>query len=1348
MVVVSRQVANTCFERGISRYPAFNRTVYFLKMSVKPARLPALNGLAAKVEESLVGGSTAGTITSWTSNENVGKDGKREEETAEPSSIFLMFCYSSLKDRVLTAIGCLVALGAGTAIPVLIVLIGKIIRMLVIFQSLVPQLCNNQTSAVMSLSYVTENTTEVITTERFLHRIEVWACEMALVGLIILVSNAVAITSLDLAATKQCFRIRQNLMRTILHQDMSWFDRHGAKDFSGLFTKDLEAIQEGLGEKLGLCCLYASTAAASTVSAVWHGWELTLVLLALPTLLGVVSAAVAKLQAKLQSGELWAYRNADSVVEAVICSIKTVIAYGGQEKEVKRYEDRLEEVQASATRRGVAAAAISSLTWVFIYASYALGFWYGVLMLAEDLNRPPSERLYDAGSLVTVLFSVLTATLSVGQATSYWGAIPLAKRAAKHAYSYAQLKPQLDSSATAGLKPDNLDGTIQMKSINFSYPSGPAAQVLRNFSLNISSGQCVALVGDPGCGKTTVLNLLQRFYDVKDGEIMVDDRDIKWYNVGWLRGQLGVVSQEPVLFSTTVGENIRYGLASATQADIQEAAIMANAHDFIVRLPKKYDTMIGEYGHALSGSQVRRIAIARALVRNPKILLLDDPVALIHEVDAVQAALLKAREGRTTLITSSRLSTVRMANKILVLKNGRVVDKGSHKALVKKGGGPYMDLLRAETAGDKNADMAQSPQAQSTASCSSAVQVHEGDNIAQKAGLASDTGDDFPWKHILLLARCQSSLLLICGCILALLMAFHVPAYALVLGDTMQRISSGRDGPGLRGIFHDCLLFLLIGILTGICSFLQASIFSAMGAKLTRTLRKLVFAGVLRQSVSWIDVFEGGSGALSRNLFARIDAIQRVVCFRLAVSCQALSTFVACAVLSFYWNAILGLIVFAFVPLSLVFTYVESRVAHSRVASSRKSLEPSTKAATEAILNIRTVASLHQEEIFCAKYLLSLAEAQSITKRMTILRGITYGVNQCIPCLAYAISLYYGSLFVSKCNLNAGDLIKIVEGVILGTAVMGQAVTYSKSSDEARTAATAIFQLLDRCSTADLFDEAGTVLDNLKGSLLVKEVSFRYPNQPETEALKRVTFSAEPGQTVALLGPKLSGKTACLDLVERFHDVTEGEILLDGLPTTALNLTWMRRQLGYVCDPALISGYTIAENIAYGDSDRDVSRNEVLLAAQKAEAHHFILRLPEGYDTVINGECKPLTRGQMRRIALARALLRDPKILLIDDTATGHEQQLDEEAIQESVPDRTCVVVANKASAVMEADRIFVLHRGRVVERGCHDELMSRKGIYYRMFKEEGTDVDIAPEKALHGVKFSIVQDEFGEQAL
>ena len=248
-----------------------------------------------------------------------------------------------------------------------------------------------------------------------------------------------------------------------------------------------------------------------------------------------------------------------------------------------------------------------------------------------------------------------------------------------------------------GEKPDKFDGSIEFKDITFTYPTRPDIKVLEGFNLNIEVGKTYALVGPSGCGKSTVIQLLQRFYDPSTGEVLVGGKDVRTLNVKWLRQHIGVVSQEPVLFDTTISENILYGKEGATQEEVKQAAIDANAHDFISKLPDGYNTLVGEGGTQLSGGQKQRIAIARALISDPKILLLDEATSALdtESESIVQQALDQARAGRTTIVIAHRLSTIQNADLIASVQDGRIVEKGSHSELMDKEG-LYYNLVVAQ----------------------------------------------------------------------------------------------------------------------------------------------------------------------------------------------------------------------------------------------------------------------------------------------------------------------------------------------------------------------------------------------------------------------------------------------------------------------------------------------------------------------------------------------------------------------------------------------------------------------------------------------------------------------------
>ncbi|KAH0822407.1 hypothetical protein GEV33_000384 [Tenebrio molitor] len=317
--------------------------------------------------------------------------------------------------------------------------------------------------------------------------------------------------------------------------------------------------------------------------------------------------------------EMEAYGTAGSIAEEVLSSVRTVVAFDGQEKEITRYEKHLQSGKRNNITKNLFSGISNGFMWFFVYASYALSFWYGIGLILEERYLPQEEITYTPANMVAIL---------------------------------------------------------------------------RSFNLDIKSGETVALVGSSGCGKSTCIQLMQRFYDATSGSVTIDDNNITKLNLTWLRNKIGVVGQEPALFAATIADNIKYGNLSATQDDIEKAAKKANAHNFIKTLPRGYNTLIGERGAQISGGQKQRIAIARALICEPKILLLDEATSALDTTSEgeVQAALDAISGECTTIIVAHRLSTIRNADRIVVLSDGKVIEEGNHAQLMAEKGA-YHSLL-------------------------------------------------------------------------------------------------------------------------------------------------------------------------------------------------------------------------------------------------------------------------------------------------------------------------------------------------------------------------------------------------------------------------------------------------------------------------------------------------------------------------------------------------------------------------------------------------------------------------------------------------------------------------------
>ena len=413
------------------------------------------------------------------------------------------------------------------------------------------------------------------------------------------------------------------------------------------------------------------TGTISMAAAFLYGWELTLVIMATIPVMSISTAIVTRIQARLTSREIQIYSQAGGIAEEVLAAVRTVVVFRGQAKEIQRYQDSLEPAKTVAIRRGIASGIGSGIIWFINYATFALAFWYGIQLVLDSCE---SNSGYSSASLNIVFFNALYSSYKIGQALPLLESFTTARAAASSIFKVIDRIPQIDSSSKEGLRPETIRGHIRFENVHFNYPSRPEATILRGVSFQVEAGQTVALVGASGCGKSTCVQLIQRFYDPDHGLVEIDGMEVPSLNVRWLRSKISMVGQEPVLFATTIGQNILYGCEGASQEQVERAARLANAHDFIMKLPDKYDTMVGERGAQLSGGQKQRIAIARALIGNPRILLLDEATSALDTKSeaTVQKALDQARQGRTTLIVAHRLTTIRNANRILVFKNGMV----------------------------------------------------------------------------------------------------------------------------------------------------------------------------------------------------------------------------------------------------------------------------------------------------------------------------------------------------------------------------------------------------------------------------------------------------------------------------------------------------------------------------------------------------------------------------------------------------------------------------------------------------------------------------------------------------
>uniref|UniRef100_A0A670Y0E4 Bile salt export pump n=1 Tax=Pseudonaja textilis TaxID=8673 RepID=A0A670Y0E4_PSETE len=1071
-----------------------------------------------------------------------------------------------------------------------------------------------------------------------------------------------------------------------------------------IYFYDINKINDAIADQVAIFIQRFTTFVCGFLLGFVRGWKLTLVIIAVSPLIGIGAGIIGLSVAKLTGLELKAYAKAGAIADEVLSSIRTVAAFGGEKKEVERYDKNLVFAQNWGIRKGIIMGFFTGYIWCIIFLCYALAFWYGSKLVLE-------EEEYSAGTLLQVFLGVLVGALNLGQAAPCLEAFATGRGAATNIFETIDEKPRIDCMSEDGYKLDKVRGEIEFHNVTFHYPSRPDVKILDELSMVIKPGETTAFVGPSGAGKSTTIQLIQRFYDPTEGMVTLDGHDIRSLNIQWLRSLMGVVEQEPVLFATTIAENICYGREDATMEDIIRAAKEANAYHFIMDLPLKFDTLVGEGGGQMSGGQKQRIAIARALVRNPKILLLDMATsALDNESEAtVQKTLSKARFGRTAISIAHRLSTVKSADIIIGFEHGRAVERGKHEELIERKG-VYFTLVTLQSQGDKalmetsmqilNANVSLFPFPKE--------QIHEKDEEeVAPANVTRILKYNAPeWPYMVL------------GSLGAGVNGAVNPLYALLFSQILGTFSVTDEEEQRAQINGVCLLFVVVGIVSFFTQFLQGYTFAKAGELLTRRLRKIGFQAMLGQEIGWFDDHRNSPGALTTRLATDASQVQGATGTQIGMIVNSLTNIGVSIIIAFYFSWKLSLVITCFLPFLALSGMVQSRMLVGFASQDKKAMEATGRISNEALANIRTIAGIGREKTFINAYEKKLEVPYRAAIKKANVYGVCYGFAQCVLFIANSVSYRYGGFLVEKEGLHYSYVFRVISSIVTSGTALGKASSYTPNYAKAKIAAARFFQLVDRIPQISVYSDVGEKWDNFHGRIEFLNCKFTYPSRSDTQVLNGLSVSVKSGQTLAFVGSSGCGKSTCVQLLERFYDPDEGKVLIDGRDTRQVNIQFLRSKIGIVSQEPVLFDCSIVDNIKYGDNSREISMDEVITAAKKAQLHEFVMSLPQEYETNVGAQGSLLSRGQKQRIAIARAIVRDPKILLLDEATSAldtESEQTVQAALDKAREGRTCIVIAHRLSTIQNSDIIAVMSQGVIIEKGTHEELMAQERAYYKL---------------------------------
>ncbi|KAE8703555.1 ABC transporter B family member 12 [Hibiscus syriacus] len=1052
---------------------------------------------------------------------------------------------------------------------------------------------------------------------------------------------------------------------------------------------------------------------------------------------GTMAVIISKMASRGQS----AYAKAATVVEQTIHSIRTVASFTGEKQAISNYNKFLVAAYKSGVNEGTVAGLGLGVVMLIMFCSYALAVWFGGRMILE--------RGYTGGEVLNVILAVMTGSMSLGQASPCLSAFAAGQAAAYKMFETIKRKPAIDPYDTKGKVLEDIRGDIELRDVCFSYPARPEEQIFSGFSLSISSGTTTALVGQSGSGKSTVISLIERFYDPQVGEVLIDGISLKDFQLRWIRGKIGLVSQEPVLFTSSIRDNIAYGKEDATLEEIHVAAELANASKFIDKLPQGLDTMVGELGTQLSGGQKQRVAIARAILKDPRILLLDEATSALDAESerVVQEALDQIMGNRTMIIVAHRLSTVRNADMIAVILGGKMVEKGSHSELLKDPEGAYSQLIRLQEinkGSEKVADVSDiTPELFRQSSLKRSLKrsisressmgnsghhsfsvsfgLPAGMNVNDSAMVDTKDHSEQPLKQppdvsILRLAYLNKPEIpvILFGIISAAANGVILPIFGILIS---RMINMFYKPPNV--LKKDSRFWALIFMTLGLASFLsilaRTYFFSVAGCKLIQRIRSICFEKVVHMEVGWFDEPDNSSGAIGARLSTDAATIRGLVGDALAQMVSNIASAIAGLVIAYVACWQLAFIVLGLIPLIGVSGYVEVKSMKGFSADAKMMYEEASQVANDAVGSIRTVASFCAEEKVMQIYSKKCEGPLKAGLRQGLISGVGFGLSFFFMFNVYATSFYAGAQLVKRGNATFSDVLQVFFALTMATIGISQSSSLAPDTSKAKSAAASIFTIIDRESKIDPSDEYGTTLENVKGDIELRHVSFKYPLRPDIQIFRDLSLSIHAGKIVALVGESGSGKSTVISLLQRFYDPDLGLITLDGVEIKKLQLKWLRQQIGLVSQEPVLFNETIRANIAYGKGG-NATEAEILAASELANAHKFISSLQQGYDTVVGERGVQLSGGQKQRVAIARAIVKSPKILLLDEATSAldaESERVVQDALDRVIVNRTTVMVAHRLSTIKNANVIAVVKNGVIVEKGKHDTLINIEDGFY-----------------------------------
>lgn len=1005
------------------------------------------------------------------------------------------------------------------------------------------------------------------------------------------------------------------------------------------------------------------------------------------------------------------------------------------------------------------------------------------------------------------------ASFIISQVAPFVTVFANASAASEKLFETIQRQPPIDATnQNEGIKRSAIDGEISFEDVSFSYPSRPEVPVLQNVSLSIPGKKMTGIVGLSGSGKSTIAALSERLYDPNSGKVVVDGMDLRELNLSNYRGHIALVEQTPSLFNRSVLENIAHGLVGSARPEhqelqetllsgavsdlveevrnggdldtlaqksphlhtvvnlVREAADLVGASEYIIRLQHGYATTVGPGGNQLSGGQKQRAAFARAVIRNPSILILDEATAALDSASEarIQSAMDKFSADRTTIVIAHRLSTIKNADNILVMeRGGNVVEQGSYASLMEQDG-VFASLVKLQSLSSSNGDTtpveseagdsddARLEKKRTLIEAGSVTDVEgssaaggsapDGRPSSSKSVKDGDRGFLSTFGVILGFARPQT-LFIILGIFAATVVGGSHSGEAVIFGNVVSRLNDCRGAAEIRSaasLFGG--LFFGLACLEFFANVISTASFGWVSEKLLYKTRVLSLRSLLNKSLHWHESEGRTPGTLVSYLSADAIAMSGMTGSILGVTFAVCVNLISGIVLAHIVAWKIAVVLLACVPVLLLSGFLRIRVQAKFAARHAKAFADSVSIAIEAVDSIRIISAFSLQVDAANTFLRSLSGPYKATLKSIFFGNFYLAMSFSIGNCVYALAYWWGAKQTSNGTYTQTQFFIVLTALLFAAQSSGQIFSLAPDISKAAVASRRVLNLiLPKGEKVSNVERAArrTAADPEKGNAVasgsskapidekdrkgvtigIKNVTFAYPSRPDAPVLSSISLDIPSGSFAALVGPSGAGKSTVVSLLERLYVPSSGSICLDGYDITqapeaapGTQESSFRDTIALVPQDTVLFSGTVAFNIGLGARPgHTATQEEIEEAARLACIHDTIESLPEGYNT----PCGPsaglqfFSGGQKQRLCIARALVRKPKLLLLDESSSALDAESEArwETALESIRKEggvTIVAVAHRLRTIKRADVIFVIESGKVLDKGGHEELVGR----------------------------------------